>query len=366
MDFNASNQSLHDTRVFQFTPEALAVIRKIVPSAQAHCPGTAWDALLGKLSGAGFALTCNGSLSLPAELPNLEPLALHLVSFGSSPAANTVTNADINEPSEKFSARARRHVLQFAEGLRGLIALIEPVRSLEKATVPRPDAEQLALAADEIDCGGILNWGKCLGALEKMQIDTLIQLDTYFPVDVKKMVRCLTWITEAREGADDYVIAPYLTCVPDTDFHAMYYMIARANGARVLKVVVDNFLCEIPFEVQIPMHLEAMTVVIIAIPMIDKSQEQPVQGVKVMLYSDPIVELSRASAALPSTTAAPHAFTTTTTFNAASDVRPALSADFPTAVTTSRPVGGKDSSWPEAAPEAASGPAHGDTMDTSQ
>ncbi len=67
----------------------------------------------------------------------------------------------------------------------------------------------------------------------------------------------------------------------------MNYLIHETDNAatKTLNVVVDNFLCEIPFEVQVPRYQKFINVVIFALPKIDKTQEQPVQGVKLVLYA---------------------------------------------------------------------------------
>lgn len=245
----------------------------------------------------------------------LIPLALHLVSFGSTPAGNTVTNNDINIPREKYEQIARGRLIPYLEFLQKISAVIERIRALEKKATCTPipcgptstkDSFEpvLSTTTTNTHTNALTNYTEILGLMEKVQIDILKDVDKLFPdIDVKNMIRCLTWIVQPRENADELVIAPYATCIPETDFHVMYYNIQRSVVSRTLKVVVDNFLCEIPFEVQVPENLDALTVVIIALPIIDKNLEQPVQGIKIMLYQDPLFEVSRGtihtSTALP-------------------------------------------------------------------
>lgn len=49
-------------------------------------------------------------------------------------------------------------------------------------------------------------------------------------------------------------------------------------------MVVDNYLVEIPFEVRVPPHLDALSIVIIGIPTFD--DQKVVTGVKIMVYED--------------------------------------------------------------------------------
>lgn len=224
-------------------------------------------------------------------IPPLVPLALHVVSFVSLPVEGTITGNDINIPREKFEAVLPK-LMDYLGLLQILAILIGAVRVIEK------DQPQVPLTnvsdSPQIDSGKQnINFTELLEKLEKIQVNELKKIDKMFPVDAKNMVRCLTWIVEIN-GSDEEVIAPYATCIPDQDFHVMYYNIFRPvqNRNRILKVVVENFLCEIPFEVIIPENLMALTVVIIAIPIFDQTQEQPVQGVKIMLYSDPYFEIT--------------------------------------------------------------------------
>jgi len=241
----------------------------------------------------------------PAVSPPLVALALHLVSFGNNPANNTVSN-DIEAPKTFFEKVARTTVIPFVAPLQPWAIILDCVRDLiaKQPLIPTTTASNQTLTSTS----NSVNLQDALRVLEQFQIGQLTLLDKHFKVS--DMVRCITWIVELRE-AEEYVIAPFTTCIPDTNFHVMYYTIFSSTNTRTLKVVVDNFLVEIPFEVQVPANLDALTVVIIAIPTIDKTVEpNQVQGVKIMLYADPLFELQNPNVVptdpLPTTTLSPN------------------------------------------------------------
>lgn len=104
-------------------------------------------------------------------------------------------------------------------------------------------------------------------------------------------IRCLTWIVKSRENGDEYVIGPYFTNIVNKKMHCMNYLIWRADNlaSRTLKVVVADFLCEIPFSIQVPKEQEYLNVVILAIPKVTRQKSSngdnlSVDGFKLVIY----------------------------------------------------------------------------------
>lgn len=139
--------------------------------------------------------------------------------------------------------------------------------------------------------GGVTLSDRDQKKISKIQTDILKICDTCFPIE--ENIRCLTWLTEkletenALEKDKEHIIPPFATCIPKKDFHVMYYNVQSSDRQKILKVVVGQYLCEIPLEITVPNNYESMCVVIIALPVIDKeTTSENIKGVKVILYQD--------------------------------------------------------------------------------
>jgi hypothetical protein len=137
-----------------------------------------------------------------------------------------------------------------------------------------------------------VTYGEAVHVLEIKQINTLRDIDRAIGVSPQDTtVRCLTWIVTIKAGEPEQVFAPCFTCVQaDGRMHFMLYNDIGISqiGRAVLKLVVGNFLCEIPYEVQKPPHLISMAVLVIAEPVVSRDQstnEIEIAGVKVCLYN---------------------------------------------------------------------------------
>lgn len=150
----------------------------------------------------------------------LSALALHLVSFGS----NTINYShDVNAPKLFFETGPKKITNPVSTILQPLAIIIDLLRVL-KNNQSEPGHSTLDL----------LDLHNGLSILEEFQIDNLKKLDKSFVNYLPTMLRCITWLVEIQD-TKEVVIAPFLTCIPDNNFHVMYYTIFPSNNNRILK-----------------------------------------------------------------------------------------------------------------------------------
>lgn len=129
-----------------------------------------------------------------------------------------------------------------------------------------------------------------LPILEKKQIQVLKAIDGLVGTIPPDAIRCLTWIISDVNG-QEFVFPPFATTVRrDGKLHFMLYNdIGFSEGCHkaLLKVVVENYLVEVPYEVRKPKNQAAMSLLVVAEPLLraDEHGKKTVSGVIVALFS---------------------------------------------------------------------------------
>ena len=129
-----------------------------------------------------------------------------------------------------------------------------------------------------------------LTILQKNQIQALQTIDSKVGTIPPNSIRCLTWINSCVNG-QEFVFPPIATTVrPDAKLHFMLYEdhgFSEGCHEALLKVVVENYLIEIPYEVRKPENQAAMFLLVVAEPLVvtDEPGKKTVSGVNVMLFS---------------------------------------------------------------------------------
>lgn len=217
-----------DHIIAQFSDEELVIIRQLVGEI-IHTGSADIRSVIAGFVNANYVVTNAG-------VNEFGLLAGHSVSFNTSGCVPY----NFTEIRDEYVNKHRRHVLSTADKLKFLGQFINFTRETKS---PK------------------------LETLECFQVNQLIAFDKLFPP--VNCIRCITWISEALPGGAEKVIAPFLTCVPANNFHVMYYTVFNSANRRTIKVVVDNYLVDIPFELVIPPPLTSMTVVMLVNVILD-------------------------------------------------------------------------------------------------
>lgn len=229
--------------VAQFSTEELALIRVLVDNiARSDDTETA-------IFVAGV-VNDNMVVYIDATVDDIHGLADHHIHFNCNP----ISVPDLDETIAAYMSKYRAVALEVANVLKYIDRFLTYARRIGATTTA--------------------------AALERGQIDRLTSLDRVYAVG--PTIRCITWIVETRDGADA-VVPPFLTCVPSHTHHVMYYTVFRSNNRRIIKLVVDNYLVEIPFEITIPPGRDSITVLMIVQPI---SGTSGVDGVRLIVCRD--------------------------------------------------------------------------------
>jgi len=227
------------------------------------------------LNGINALKTINKTLNQIQE--SLELLYYYKLNFKTaSVGTETLTNSDFQRVSEMIKELQRRNY--------------NPLKELQA----------LSLAIEYLQCikdmsPNHINIQNALSNLEQRQVNLLVQFDslvvelkTFSAQSKTEQPECVTWTTTKiphdSSEESEYVQPPFATCVLN-EYHIMMYNILRSQSESeiTLKVVVEDYLHDIPLNVQIRDNLECVVVTVVVIPEIVQNQ---VTGAKVLLFMD--------------------------------------------------------------------------------